>query len=361
MTRRRSGTNWSWLRWLIEFNLRQHAGFQQNFRLEEKIRWLGTGLFHENYLFEASSKPLVLRLGTVKRGLQTRCEAVASLRREAKTLCALRTFNLPFMVPELICLVNNESGETVGLIESAVDGMPLSLLVKGRDPEAPLRIIARVATEVHALAESEFTHLAQHVDSQSHVLANLNALPGPLFEEFAEAANARDWILGQLPHDRASTLLHGDLLPQNLLFEDWENHQAAVVDWECAKIGDPAYDLAIVTRGIRKPLGVPGGLHRLVEFYNETAERKISAMPWWSTKYCFICTGWRRPWRLRPRTASEATHLNIVRIFWEGFCAEHTKINKRCCKKNPSSSFHNKRLTHRDTRTGLSFQRGPLA
>ena len=277
MTRRRSGTNWSWLRWLIEFNLRQHAGFQQNFRLEEKIRWLGTGLFHENYLFEASSKPLVLRLGTVKRGLQTRCEAVASLRREAKTLCALRTFNLPFMVPELICLVNNESGETVGLIESAVDGMPLSLLVKGRDPEAPLRIIARVATEVHALAESEFTHLAQHVDSQSHVLANLNALPGPLFEEFAEAANARDWILGQLPHDRASTLLHGDLLPQNLLFEDWENHQAAVVDWECAKIGDPAYDLAIVTRGIREPLGVPGGLHRLVEFYNETAERKISA------------------------------------------------------------------------------------
>jgi aminoglycoside phosphotransferase len=264
------------LRWLIEFNLRQHPGFRKNFRLEEKIRWLGTGLFHENYLFEASRKPLVLRLGTVKRGLQTRSEAVTSLRREAKTLHALRSFNLSFMFPELICLANDESGETVGLIESAVDGMPLSLLIKGRDPEDPLRIIARVATEVHRLARSEFTHLAQHADSQSHVMANLSALPGVLFKEFAEAANARDWILGQLPHDRASTLLHGDLLPQNLLFEDWENHQTAVLDWECAKIGDPAYDLAIVTRGTRKPLGVPGGLHRLVKFYNETAESKIS-------------------------------------------------------------------------------------
>jgi aminoglycoside phosphotransferase len=277
MTLRGSGTNWSWLRWLIEFNLRRHPGFRKDFLLQGKIRSLGNGLFHENYLFEASGKYLVLRLGIVKLGLQTRREAVTSLRREAKTLYALRSFNLPFVAPELICLANDESGETVGLIESAVDGMPLSLLVKGPEPEEPLRIVARVAIEVHTLAKSAFTHLAQHADSQSHVMANLNALPGPLFEKFVEAANARDWILGQLPHDQASTVLHGDLLPQNLLFENREKPQIAVLDWECAQIGDPAYDLAIVTRGIRKPLGVPDGLHRLVEFYNETAESKISA------------------------------------------------------------------------------------
>jgi hypothetical protein len=153
MTRRRSGTNSSWLRWLIEFNLRQNPGFQRHFRLEEKIRPLGNGLFHNNYLFEASGRYLVLRLGIVRRSLRTRREAVTSLSREAKTLQALRSFDLPFIVPELICL-----------------------------------------------------------------------------------------------------------------------------DWECAQIGDPAYDLdlAIVTRGIRKPLGVPGGLHRLVQFYNEVAEHKIS-------------------------------------------------------------------------------------
>jgi aminoglycoside phosphotransferase (APT) family kinase protein len=277
MTRRRSGTNWPWLRWLIESNLRRHPAIQKNFRLEEKIRTLGSGLSHKTYLFEACGKYLVLRFGIVERDLKTRREAVTNLRQEAKTLRALRSLSLSFAVPELICLANDESGETVGLIESAVGGMPLSFLPRWREPEEQLKIIARVAAAVHALAKSEFTHLDQHANSQAHVMANLKALPDSLFKEFPEAANAQEWILSQLPHDRASTVLHGDLLPQNLLFELRENGETAVVDWECARIGDPAYDLGIVTRGVRKPLGIPGGLQRLVQFYNEAAEHKISA------------------------------------------------------------------------------------
>jgi aminoglycoside phosphotransferase (APT) family kinase protein len=277
MTRRTSGTNWSWLRWVIEFNLRRHPGFQKNFRLDGKIQALGSGLFHKNYLFEASGKHLVLRLGIVERNLQTRHEAITSLRREAKTLDALRSFDLSFMVPELICLADDESGEIVGLIESAVDGMPLSFLTTRREPDDPLKIIAQVAAAVHTLAKSNFNHLDRHADSRGHVTASLAALPDSLFEEFPEAANARDWILSQLPHDRASRVLHGDLLPQNLLFEIEENGEIGVVDWECAQIGDPAYDLAIVTRGVRKPLGMPGGLQRLLQFYNDAAEENISA------------------------------------------------------------------------------------
>jgi hypothetical protein len=65
MTHRRSGTNWSRLRWLIESNLRQHSGLQKNYRLEEKIRPLGNGLYHKNYLFEASGRYLVLRFGII--------------------------------------------------------------------------------------------------------------------------------------------------------------------------------------------------------------------------------------------------------------------------------------------------------
>ena len=71
--------------------------------------------------------------------------------------------------------------------------------------------------------------------------------------------------------------MHGDLLPQNLLFTIPDDREIAVVDWECAQIGDAAYDLAIVTRGVRiRPLGVANGLHRLVFFYNEAAEQQIS-------------------------------------------------------------------------------------
>jgi aminoglycoside phosphotransferase (APT) family kinase protein len=276
MTRQRSGTNWSWLRWLIEFNLRRHPDFQKHFRLEEKIEALGSGLFHKNYLFEASGESLVLRVGKVERHLQTRGDAITSLRREAKTLDALSSLDLSFAVPELICLANDESGDTVGLIESSVDGMPLSLFTKWREPDSPLKIIAQVAAEIHEVPQSEFSHLDRHADSQSHVLTDLRALPGSLFKEFAEAAIAREWILGQSPHDRGSRLLHGDLLPQNLLFDIQEDGGIGVVDWECARIGDPAYDLAIVTRGARKPMGIPGGVQRLVQFYNEAAEDDIS-------------------------------------------------------------------------------------
>ena len=49
-------------------------------------------------------------------------------------------------------------------------------------------------------------------------------------------------------------LLHGDLLPLNLLWGR-ETDELGVVDWESARIGDPAYDLAIVTRGHAKPFG----------------------------------------------------------------------------------------------------------
>jgi aminoglycoside phosphotransferase (APT) family kinase protein len=275
MTRRRSGTNWSWLRSLIETSLRQQPGFQENFRLEEKIWTLGDGLLHKNYAFEAGGKELVLRLAKVECGLQSRTEAVAGMRSESKTLQTLQSLEFPFAIPELICLVADDSGETIGLIESAVAGMPLNFLSRGFNAESQLKTIAQVASAVHRLPKSKFTHLVQRSDSRTHVLEELNVLPGSLFEEFGEAAMVREWILRNLPEGRTSTVLHGDLLPQNLLFAIQDDHEIAVVDWECAQIGDAAYDLAIVTRGVHKPLGVANGLHRLVLFYNEVAEQKI--------------------------------------------------------------------------------------
>jgi aminoglycoside phosphotransferase (APT) family kinase protein len=39
---------------------------------------------------------------------------------------------------------------------------------------------------------------------------------------------------------------------------DSKTSQVAVVDWESARIGDPPYYLAIVTAGVRRPLGTTG-------------------------------------------------------------------------------------------------------
>ncbi len=81
------------------------------------------------------------------------------------------------------------------------------------------------------------------------------------------------------PHlgNRPVTMLHGDLLPQNLLWDFHNEGGISVIDWESARIGDPAYDLSIVTRGARQPLQESGILARLLAVYNEANGASLSA------------------------------------------------------------------------------------
>jgi len=60
-------------------------------------------------------------------------------------------------------------------------------------------------------------------------------------------------------------ILHGDLLGQNILLGPGD--RPTVIDWEYARYGDPAYDLAIVTRGVKRPFQVVDGLARLIDAY----------------------------------------------------------------------------------------------
>lgn len=47
-------------------------------------------------------------------------------------------------------------------------------------------------------------------------------------------------------------------------------------DWEYAQLGDPAYDLAIVTRGVRRPFQIDGGMDRLLDSYNRVGGVEVS-------------------------------------------------------------------------------------
>lgn len=44
-----------------------------------------------------------------------------------------------------------------------------------------------------------------------------------------------------------------------------------------ARRGDPAYDLAIVTRGVRRPFQIAGGMQRLLEAYARFGGRAVEA------------------------------------------------------------------------------------
>ena len=100
------------------------------------MEWIESGLYHENYRFRISGtdlrkewkeKPLMLRISSQKSPLRTMEEAGNYLNREAKTLQRLENAGLRFQTPKLICKVKADSDHPIGLIETWVRGIPLTL------------------------------------------------------------------------------------------------------------------------------------------------------------------------------------------------------------------------------------------
>jgi aminoglycoside phosphotransferase (APT) family kinase protein len=121
-----------------------------------------------------------------------------------------------------------------------------------------------------------FQFLPRHQDGGAHVLARLDTFGAEFVTHNEDAAAAVRWVWDHLRSARPAVLLHGDLLPKNILW-DWETDGVGVVDWEFASIGDAAYDLAVVTRGHDKLFGSPNGFQRLVEAYRQAGGVSIQA------------------------------------------------------------------------------------
>lgn len=124
-----------------------------------------------------------------------------------------------------------------------------------------------MAAWVHRLDVPELAQvLPGHATRREHALAEVEeafaGLDGSIVDE------ARGWALEHLPPDEPSRLVHGDLLGQNLLV--MPDEPTGLIDWEYARRGDPAWDLAIVTRGVKRPFGVADGLARLLRVYRDT-------------------------------------------------------------------------------------------
>ncbi len=274
MTRRRRRDNYGDLRHLIQRSLHARSGFATS--VEGKIERMPRGLWHENYQFWFQDRSpsgahaeygYILRLLEQRHDWQAGPEPRERLLREGQTLQALKRAGFPQATPEFICFVVNDESQVIGMIETAVPGSSLDAFKN----QSTLRSIARAAANVHQMAVGEFRHLPSSVDRAQHVKARLADLDGALFVEFPSAKEIREWIQGHLPSCGGTCLLHGDLLPQNLLW-NWEESSreeplVGIVDWEMACIGDPAYDLAIVSRGNRNIHGVKQGVEILVEEY----------------------------------------------------------------------------------------------
>jgi len=182
-----------------------------------------------------------------------------------------------FSTPEFVCMVNNQSGEIEGFIETCVRGIPLTLFKNSIHEDKIIPSIAEVAAAVHQVPPANFPHLVAYPDNRTHIFTELESLPKEVFDEYDIAQTAKRFVFDHIPKAKPAVLVHGDLLPQNLICgEDDSGWRTSVIDWEFARIGDPAYDLSIVTRGDRKLAGKKNGLNLLLTFYREAGGLEIS-------------------------------------------------------------------------------------
>ena len=285
MARRSYRRSYDHLRHLIQRSLEDCSGLGGRAEVEGKINRIAEGLWHDNYWFWIRGRNLpaartehayILRLLERRYDWQEGPEPRDRLMREAETLQVLKRTDFAHPTPEFICFVKDDGSEPVGMIETAVPGVSLD----DYKDLTTLKLISRVAATVHGLAVDRFPHLHSNVDRTEYVKSLLEKLDGALFAEFPLANEVREWIEAHLPFGDHNCVLHSDLLPQNLLY-DWnvsgrEDALVSIIDWEMTHVGDPAYDLAIVSRGNRKVLGVKDGLKVLVEEYLKSGGKPIS-------------------------------------------------------------------------------------
>ncbi len=241
---------------------------------EVEVGWvkrIGQGLHRDVYAAEVEGRSAA---GEIRRDLVAlipRADAPADLWERTlreplllKTLCDL---DLELRVPQWSTVVL-ESRRPV-LVREFVRGAPLDLRAGRQSRVRPWQVVGQTAAAVHTVEPRHVTGLVPGFETRrEHAIARVEEI-----EEIAGDPLADDvlaWIRGNLPRDEPASFLHGDLLGQNILIDPVDPQRAvAVIDWEYSLVGDPAYDLAIVTRGLRRPFQMADGLDRVLAAYHE--------------------------------------------------------------------------------------------
>lgn len=199
------------------------------------------------------------------------------MTREMQTLGVLGECAKEFHAPLIVCAALNRRGRLVGMVQTFLTGKPLPAEAA---PGEATELLAGCAAAVHRLPVDRFGHLKNACQRKRWVRRILEAAPAKLALAFPEAALARkrilDWV--SQPAGRCC-VVHGDLRLHNVLAPSGlkaaeilspggeRASRLAIVDWELARIGEPAVDLAAISRSHRQIGGADDGLERLLEAY----------------------------------------------------------------------------------------------
>lgn len=252
---------------------------------------IGGGFSREQYAADVALDPDPRQLsGTYVVGLPLPFgdqDSCARLAREMAVLSVLRDFDLPFRIPRP--LYTQRVSEGVVSVRSFLTGIELDLRA-GRQPGIrPWLVVGEIAAAIHRLEATRLREiLLQPADGSHFARARLDSLAIAAAHPLVERAIG--WAESNIP-GRSTAFIHGDLLGQNILLDPRE--PAAVIDWEYSGFGDPAYDLAIVTRGARRPFQVADGFERLLDAYSAAGGNDIRADAVQFYEVCLVA-GWVR-------------------------------------------------------------------
>ena len=266
---RRGPRDWATAREVLETLVRHQSPGGARIELG-RVTYVGSGLCREAFAANVELVPDANQLSGTWVVLlpcsDDAAENASRCSRELQVLAALQQRQLPFRTPRPLGVLPVARG--AALVRQFIPGVPLDLRA-GRQPSLrPWEVVAEIAAGIHALDTGEFTSIfsdapatrREHAQRELRVLETL---------QLTEARDAAAWAAEHLPPNDPASLLYGDLLGQNILIDPSDPRPFAAMDWAESSIGDPAYDLAIVTRGVRQPFQTGGGLNLLLDAYAE--------------------------------------------------------------------------------------------
>lgn len=301
---------WARAKWVLQHLLEAWAGPDS----VAEVGWvkkIGEGLSRELFAAEVE----------VRSGENTRTDAyVVALPgrdvdggldqrtyKELRLLGWLARQSLPFRVPEVIGAYPLMGRRA--LVYRFIRGVELDLRAGTQGSVCPWQVVGELAAAIHGLDAGVLgTLIPSHATRRAHGLATVEQYLAGRREP--ELAAAWAWAMAHLPPDQPAALLHGDLLGPNILLCPGE--PIAVIDWEYACLGDPAHDLAIVTRGVKDPFKTASGLNKLLDAYREHGG-DVTAAAVYLHELCLVARWYREALAERGGKARAQQYLGQLR------------------------------------------------
>lgn len=189
------------------------------------------------------------------------------VQREADVLRWIPERLPDLRAPRVVALIDDRGAPI--LVESFVGGVVVDLRA-GRQLIHPWGVVAEAAAAIHAVPPPPTLPTRTQREHRLEIIEALERREA----RHAVVDDALAWMR-EHPGDLTSgVLVHGDLLGHNLRIHP--GAPMGVIDWHEVAVGDPAAELAIVTRGVRQPFQVADGHRRLLDTYNERASSEVS-------------------------------------------------------------------------------------